>query len=322
MIRPFALTAALLGLCSAQAARAGYVVTVVETIDFAGASAVQARGVNTAGQVVGYRTVAGVTEGFVRTGGVYEFFRVNDANTFALGINDAGTVVGGVATPLPGNDSFIRTAAGVVTTFQPLGNTNSGAIGINSAGAVVASGNAFGTGGFLRQPDGTVTAVDYPAGPGDTVFKTNATDVTDAGTLVGHAIGENGGALFGRGWFSTDGGATFTDIAAPGRPFTFAWAGNDAGLVVGDSSPAAGGVRTGFVYDTAAGTFTPFAVAGASWTVPTGINDDGLVVGFWRSAADNQVRGFVAQVTAVPEPASALLLAAGAALGVARRRRA
>ncbi|WP_169978508.1 PEP-CTERM sorting domain-containing protein [Tautonia rosea] len=316
------LVLAALLLCPPGSARGGSIVVVTEIIDFSGADVVQARGINDAGQIVGYRTVAGVTEGFVRTGGGYEFFQVGGANTFALGISNSGTVVGGVATPLPGNDSFVRTAGGDVTTFQPLGDTNSGAIGLNDSGFVVASGNAFGTGGYLRRPDGTVTPVDSPSSPERVVLKTNLTDITNSGTLIGHAIGQEGPEFFGRGWISSDGGATFTDLVMPGEQFTYAWGGNDRGLVVGDFSTGFTGNRTGFVFNTLSGRFTTFSVSGADWTVPTGINDDGRVVGFWRSESDGQVRGFVAQV--IPEPSSIALagigLAGGGVIALRRRR--
>jgi len=128
-------------------------------------------------------------------------------------------------------------------------------------------------------------------------------------------IGEN---LAGRGWLSTDSGATFSDIAAPGFAFTFAWGGNDAGLVVGDvsNSPSLA-LRTGFVLDRSSGAYTYFDVPGANWTVPTGINDAGQIVGFWRSATDSQVRGFIA---VIPAPGAAGLLMLGGLVAARCRR--
>jgi hypothetical protein len=293
-------------LLHAIPAEAGF---VFQTIDFAGATAVQARGINDTGEIVGYRTTGGITETFLRSGNSDSFFRVSDSDTFGLGIDNSRTVVGGVATPLPGQDSFFRTSAGAVTQFQPMGNTNAAATGINDAGDIVASGNAFGTGGYLRRANGTTTAVNYTGQAGDTIFKTNATDITNGGVLIGHAIGQSASGFFGRGWLSMDAGATFVDLVVPGEQFTYAWAANDNGWIVGDYSTGFGGVRTGFLYLQATSTFVSFNVPGADWTVPTGINNFGEVVGFSRDAASGRVTGFM---TTVPEPSSwALMLSAG-----------
>ncbi len=292
---------------------------VFQTIDFAGATTVQARGINDAGEIVGYRTTGGITETFLKIGNSDSFFRVSDSDTFGLGINASRTVAGGVATPLPGQDAFFRTSAGAVTQFQPMGNTNAAATGINDAGDIVASGNAFGTGGYLRRADGTTTVVNYAGQPGDTIFKTNVTDITNGGVLIGHAIGQSASGFFGRGWLSIDAGATFVDLVVPGEQFTYAWAANDAGWIVGDYSTGFGGVRTGFLYLQATSTFVSFNVPGADWTVPTGINNFGTVVGFSRDAASGRVTGFM---TTVPEPASwAMMLTAGSVLLMRRQVR-
>jgi hypothetical protein len=291
-------------------------VSITGIIDFAGASAVQARGIANDGSIVGYRTVGGVTEGFIRSGGVDTFFQNAGTNTFAIGINNNGSAVGGSNIP-GGQAAFIRDSGGAFTTFNPLGNTNSSAVGINDSGTTVGARNS-GNGAFIRTSDGTETAFTYSGGPGDTIFNSNATDILNDGTIIGHSVLLSGDNFGGRGWLSTDGGVTFADIAAPGLAFTFAWGGNDAGLVVGDvsNSPSLS-LRTGFVLDRVSGTYTYFDIPGADWTVPTGINDAGQIAGFWRSAADGQVRGFTA---VIPAPGAALALGFGGLLAVRRRR--
>jgi hypothetical protein len=301
-------------LAAASAAHAS--VTVTSIIDFAGASTVQARGIASDGSIVGYRTIGGMTEGFIRSGGVDTFFQNASGNTFALGLNDAGVAVGG-STPAGGvSSAFIRAGDGTFTTFNP-GGTSRSAVGINNAGMTV-GGLDTANGAWRRATDGTETAFTYNGNTGDTIFNTNATDVLNDGTIIGHSVLLSSGDLVGRGWLSTDGGATFTDIAAPGFAFTFAWGGSDAGLVVGDvsNSPSLA-LRTGFVLDRTSGTYTYFDVPGADWTVPTGINDAGQIAGFWRSAADGQVRGFTA---VIPAPGAAMVLGLGG-LFVGRRRR-
>lgn len=301
-------------LAAASAAHAA--VTVTGIIDFAGASTVQARGIASDGSIVGYRTIGGVTEGFIRSGGVDTFFQNAGGNTFALGLNDAGVAVGG-STPTGGiSSAFIRAGDGTFTTFNP-GGTSRSAVGINNAGVTV-GGLDTANGAWRRATDGTETAFTYNGDPGDIILSTNATDILNDGTIIGHSVLSSGGNLAGRGWLSTDGGITFSDIAAPGFSLTFAWGGNDAGLVVGDVSDSPSlTLRTGFVLDRSSGTYTYFNVPGADWTVPTGINEAGQIAGFWRSAADGQVRGFTA---VIPAPGGAVILAAGG-LFAARRRR-
>jgi hypothetical protein len=311
-MRSALVSAAILAFASGAKAS----VSITGIIDFAGASVVQARGIANDGSIVGYRTVGGVTEGFIRSGGVDTFFQNAGANTFAIGINNNGSAVGGSNIP-GGQAAFIRDSGGAFTTFNPLGNTNSSAVGINDSGTTVGARNS-GNGAFIRTSGGTETSFTYSGGPGDTIFNSNATDILNDGTIIGHSVLLSGGNFGGRGWLSTDGGVTFADIAAPGFAFTFAWGGNDAGLVVGDvsNSPSLA-LRTGFVLDRVSGMYTYFDVPGADWTVPTGINDAGQIAGFWRSAADGQVRGFTA---VIPSPGAAGLLAA-AGIVAARRRR-
>ncbi len=301
---------------SLLAAAAHAQVAVTGIIDFAGASTVQARGIASNGSIVGYRTIGGVTEGFIRAGSVDTFFQNAGTNTFAMGINNAGAAVGS-STPVGGVSSgFIRAGDGTFTTFDASGTSRS-AVGINNEGVTVGALDTA-NGAWRRAADGTEIAFTYTGLPGDTIFNTNATAILNDGAIIGHSvllIGEN---LAGRGWLSTDSGATFSDIAAPGFAFTFAWGGNDAGLVVGDvsNSPSLA-LRTGFVLDRSSGAYAYFDVPGANWTVARGINDAGQIVGFWRSATDSQVRGFIA---VIPAPGAAGLLTLGGLVAARCRR--
>ncbi|WP_428389143.1 PEP-CTERM sorting domain-containing protein [Mucisphaera sp.] len=290
-------------------------IEILETIDFPEASVVQVRDVNSDGDIVGYRTVNGLTESFIRTEGGTEFFQIDGANTLAIAINDAGDTVGGVNTDIPGQDAFARLADTTVLRFNPNGNTDASANGINNLGVIVGSGNAFGTGGFLRQSDGTVTDINYPGAVGEAILKTNATDINEAGLIVGHTIGQSTD-IFARGWYTDNAGLTFTDVSAPGQQITYVWAANNNGLLVGDYSSSLVGERLGFVFEIASGNFSPFSVPNADWTVPTGINDAGQIVGFSRDAASGRITGFVA---VVPEPTSLGLMVMTAAGLLSRR---
>ena len=312
----FAMAAVVSAIAGFHQSAYAQQVDVTGIVDFVGAETVQLRGIAADGTAVGYRIVGGIAESFVRSSGGDTFFQNNSASTFALGINDFGIAVGSSAGSA-GADAFIRDAGGSFTTFNPDGNPDVSAVGINNAGAVVGAANV-GNLAFRRTSDGTVSTFTYLGGAGETIFNTNATDIRNDDAIIGHSLFAGASGIGGRGWISTDGGSSFTDIIAPGFDFTFAWGGNDTGLIVGDvsNSPTLE-TRTGFVFDAAAASFVYFDVAGADWTVPTGINDAGQIVGFWRSADDGAIRGFTA---VIPSPGSVVVLAASGVLAGRRRR--
>lgn len=307
---------AALAIAAATASAAHAQVAITGIVDFAGAETVQLRGIANDGSAVGYRIVGGVAESFIRTSAGDTFFQNSGASTLAIGINDLGETVGSSASTA-GSDAFIRDPGGAFTTFNPAGNPDVSAVGINNAGVIVGAANA-GNEAFRRDADGTVTTFAYPGQAGDLVLNSNATDVRNDGAIIGHSLLFIGANLGARGWISTDDGATFTDIISPDFDLTFAWGGNDTGLIVGDvSSSQTLETRTGFVLDTATNSYTYFDIAGADWTVPTGINDAGDIVGFWRDADDGTIRGFTAFI---PSPGTVPVLALGALLAARRRK--
>jgi probable HAF family extracellular repeat protein len=65
------------------------------TIDYPGAAATQAQGINARGDIVGFYTTAGVTHGFLLSEGNFTTTDFPGASaTFPYGINDRGDTVG------------------------------------------------------------------------------------------------------------------------------------------------------------------------------------------------------------------------------------
>src|SRR5437763_1585936 len=100
---------------------------------------------------------------------MYTFQTLDDPNatggTFAIGINDAGTVVGtAIGEDLGGIVGFLFSGS-TPTTFTAPGSTTTFANGINDAGAIVGREQAAGNHGFLKVGS-TYTTIDDPNGFG------------------------------------------------------------------------------------------------------------------------------------------------------------
>lgn len=195
----------------------------------------------------------------------------SDGGVHALGINDAGQVVGFFA-QITGPGSFstfgFELNGMTYTTLQPAGARAASAYGINNAGQIV---------GYLQYPGldshgfllngSTYTTFDAPG-----AVYTAANGINDAGQIVGY---------FGPGSSSQAFvfyGSTFTTLNVPGAVptgFTEAFSINNLGQVVGfysDGSTDHGFLKTGETY-------TTFDVPGAIVTEALGINDAGQVIG-------------------------------------------
>ena len=99
----------------------------------------------------------------------YATFTVPGAkSTTAIGINDAGTVVGGVTDTQDDGHGFVRAADGTITIFDPPGAISSWPVGIDKNGTV--AGNYYESGflyhGFARAADGAITILDIPKSRG------------------------------------------------------------------------------------------------------------------------------------------------------------
>jgi probable HAF family extracellular repeat protein len=171
-------------------ARGGYA-----TIHVPGATYTQAFGINNRGQVVGeYQTPDGKTHGFHWDRGRFTTFDGprGAAAATVTDINDRREMVGGYADDLTLRPGTLHAAAlqrGRYLTIDPPGAPYSYAFGLNNRGQIVgytASDAPLNAGsevhGYLLRngPRGPFTPIDVPGALG-----TAATDVNDAGTIVG-----------------------------------------------------------------------------------------------------------------------------------------
>ena len=147
---------------------------------------------------------------------------------------------------------------------------------------------------------------------------TNAGSINNLGQIAGN-YGGTDWLTRSRGFVYAGGAFSFLDY--PGAVATFLPQVNAAGQAAGRWVDAAGR-NHGYLY--AGGTFRPYDVPGSTGTSGFGINDTGQVVGWYQDAAG--FHGYLttfAAVSAVPEPGTLALLAAGVGVlgGVGWRRR-
>jgi len=201
-------TGAMLPFAASAPAQMTYTLTSFE-VPFSGASNSKAFEINARGDIVGRffdSNMGGNPRGFLRHGdGTYAppiDVPFPNSGTVARGINSIGAIVGKYFDPTnPSQTHGFLLSGGAFTSFDV---TLSGAIpgstvahSINNSGAIVGHYNASNTisgctngpfplgHGFLRNVDGTFTAIDYPVA---NVIATMAQGIDDTGNIVGSYI--------------------------------------------------------------------------------------------------------------------------------------
>jgi probable HAF family extracellular repeat protein len=149
-----------------------------------GGSPPLARGINDAGQIVGYYAAGGSLHGFLLSGGSYTTINVPGSEfSEAFQINNAGQIVGAYTTS-DGKEHGFLLSGGSYTTIDVPGATYTAVGGINDAGQIVGSYGAGGTThGFLLS-GGSYTTIDVPG-----ANETYASGINDAGEIVGADFG-------------------------------------------------------------------------------------------------------------------------------------
>jgi hypothetical protein len=241
-------------------------------------------------------------------------------NAMALGVNSAGSVVGGDGN----NQAFIMSGGGSPVSFLPGASTAATAFGINDGGAISGTMTVGAASpGFVLNGDNLIT-VNAPTGNVSNVV--NAQGINNNGLVVGFYMGNDGQVHGFTGNIGSAVGGVLTGTAVgdptippvngePGATFMFSQilGINDHGIAVGyygDSTLS----QHGYFYDTMTGKYTflddPSAAFsnGVEITQITGISNSGEITGFY-SDANGVFHGFVA--VAVPEPGSVLLLGMG-----------
>jgi hypothetical protein len=234
----------------------------------------RAMSINNNGVIAGwYDNKVGIF-GFVRAsdGSITEFDAGGTRSTYAVAINDAGTITGYAL-----NSGFVRASDGTITLFNsPAGaNFPTLSLSINSAGTVTGYwiDSQQVAHGFLRTADGTFTSFDVPGAGTGAGFGTFAASINDAGGISGYFSNPLGSFGFIR---SADG--TFTKFFA-GRYATYPLSINTAGELTGYWQDV-NGLNHAFVRATD-GTITTFGPNNSyTSSVSYSINATGTTTGY------------------------------------------
>lgn len=286
------LLAPVLALCllAAPAARADYVFT---TVDYPGATFTDVRGINNAGEIVGYAQNASGTFGFKYSGG--HFTRLPPAPgglaTNAHGINDSGVIVGSAHEADGSATSGFILDGSTYTFFSYPGLAHTYARAIASDGTVTGYAEDDHLGllnrGFIYDP-ATATFTDI-AVPG--ALQVIAQGINDAHQVVGSAFGATAIESFLRD--PATGALTLFQI--DGRP-TRARGISNTGLITGFHTDAGGRVAA-FVGHS--GGFQLLYVNATDDTIGEAINDSGQISGLYGDFGTG-THGFIATPAELP----------------------
>jgi probable HAF family extracellular repeat protein len=247
----------------------------------------QATGINDSGQVTGaYLDSSLHTHAFEWTAGQYVTLNYPGAfDTFGLGINAFGEIVGFYTQTEFGNQLGYQRSGGLYTAINYPGATATTPWGVNSLGQITGTyvdiNNA--QHGFLLSSSGQYTSVDAPNG----VNGTGLYGVNDLGQTVGYYLDAS---FVGHGFLLQDG--HFTPVSGPSGAHRSGPGGiNLEGTIVGSFSDSSG-LEHGYVES--GGQYLRLDDPnGALGTTAWGINDLGQIVGTFTDA--NSVKhGFLA----------------------------
>lgn len=267
--------ATTLGMTAFPSAHAAVEYTAV-AIPFSGT------GLNASGQVVGNNSFSGpngVGVTILKPPGIPGL-----AFPIAMGINDAGQIVGGGATGLdwgrqatPGA-AFITGPNGAdMRALDVVAKGNVAAYAINNSGQVIGqagTGNELEARAFVTGPNG-VGVADLGTFGG---ASSRANGINDAGRVVGWA--QTADAKF-HAFITVAGGTKLIDLGAlPGYDWSWANGINATGQVVGDSHPAQGLPHAFVTGANGEGMKDLGTLAQGSFSTATAINDLGQIVGY------------------------------------------
>lgn len=266
-------------------------------------------GLNDAGEVVGYYYGyygnSNLTEvGFLRdaSGNFTNIVPSGSTYTTADGINNNGEIAGTWVDSSDGVHGFVY-QAGTYTSFNVPGATSIYGVLINNNGEVAGyyyDSNNY-SHGFVRDPSGTVTTIDAPAGYTDLlIFGLN-----DNGQVTGW-YGVGSGSSFVNYGFIWQAGSFTTFDGSPTLALTFPQSINLAGTVVGYSCN--NGICDGFVRNPL-GAISSLSVSGAYSTEPSEVNAGGTIAGIWVDSPSAYYlrHGFI-EVSALGQAAANLII--------------
>jgi probable HAF family extracellular repeat protein len=233
-----------------------------------------ARGINDAGVVVGGGWAPGGAEVALRwNGGVPEALGVIEGSSESWDINEAGVSIGSSPTPGGGltGHAFMHTDAGGMVDIAPTGNA--GAFDVNDRGDVTGT---FNNGAFLWSPK---TGLQFLGSLPDFTYG-NGRAVNNAGQVAGFSV--NGYGNSSRVWRYTP-GVGMVNLGGVGES-NVVWGMNSQGDIVGQGTPAPGGLKRAIVYTDALGlrALNDLIDASPRWFLlaATDINDAGQIVAY------------------------------------------
>jgi probable HAF family extracellular repeat protein len=275
-------------LAVSAAAQSSPLFTVTRLGNLGGSTTMQPYALNDSGLVVGYANSSTQTNvnGFMYSGGFTSLGTLGGPQSRALGVNNAGTIVGwSNFSSGSGNYRAFSYRNGVMTDLGTLGGPLSQANDINEAGVIVGtSGNGTTTHAF-RYANGVMTDLGTLIGAAGVSY---ANAINESGQIAGrsnasatadHAVLWTGNTLLDLGSLSGASGQS----EAMGL--------NDLGWVVGNSTFNGGTLaqRHAFLY--ANGAMTDLgSLGGSSWA--TDINNAGQIVGYSYLANGTTLRPF------------------------------
>ena len=280
------------------------------TIDVPNAQLTWVRGINDRGQIVGTFIGANGPHGFINTDGHITTIdapnlagegNFRTVGTEAMGINNAGTIVGTFDTRADAREfsyGFVE-KKGQFSLFSggccPVPNP----VSINNNGTIL--GNYFqvnrgNLNGFVQDVKGNRTTISVLG-----AFETSVSGFNARGDIVGQYRDLSGYHSF------LDHAGNVTLLSVPGAQQTIAMDINDWGVIVG-SFLDINNRSHGFL--DIAGHFITVDVPGSQSTNITGINNLGLFIGGFIDA-NGRSHAFVDPPSEVPEPAPLFLLASG-----------
>ena len=278
-----------------------------QTIDVAGASTTSLKGVNDLGQIIGYSTSNGVSQGFVYSAGSFQTLTNAGSTVIPFSINNAGQfVANNSVTPSYPNPTQYLYSGGKYSLipltpytwslpFPPI--SDSAVVAINNSGQLLEQVSGFAVspyGGYAIVNGNTATLSDLGAHTFVTGFNSQGGILSEYESFSGTYAYVNGIQI----------GSSFPIV----NPASI----NDQGEVVGyyaSYSQNGAGPSNGFLYQN--GVFSTLDFSGAVSTELTGIDDNGDIVGDYQDA-NGATHGFLATLnggtTPVPEPTAVWLV--------------
>lgn len=221
-------------------------------------------------------------------------------NTFAMGINNAGQIVGYYSYPPkdPNGheaENVFVLSGGNFSTFGYPGSYYTAGYGINNSGQIVGTCEVefYGTFGTCQDfygvvegwvdADGSFTTVSFP---GAIANATSANGINDSGQVVGQYELPSGNLY---GYLLSAG--SYTTVSPTGATGSGAQGINNAGHIVGSDCSGSCNQVSGFLES--GGNFTTIAVPGAVRTYAIGINNSDDVVGQYANNVSGPFQAFL-----------------------------